>query len=149
MRLSPLFLVFAAGCITFGIGQAVLPTAHAQAISNAQATAPEYQVSVKSLHTAHTKSGLEVTGEIVNTGSGTLTYTAVVLVFKTADGAEAALEPAYLTTGPVGPGQSAKFRAASPELTYASVLVRLHEAGHLVTVTPEYQNPDKRRTTVR
>ncbi len=148
MRLSPLFLVLAAGSITFGIGQAVLPTAHAQTVSDAQ-TAPEYQVSVKSLHTAHTKSGLEVTGEIVNTGSGTLTYTSVVLVFKTADGAKAALEPAYLTTGPVGPGQSAKFRAASPELTYASVLVRLHEAGHLVTVTPEYQNPDKRRTTVR
>jgi len=143
MQLSPLCFVFAAGLATFGIGQAVLPTAHAQV------TAPEYQAVVKNLHTAHTKSGLETTGTIVNTGSGTLTYTSIVLVFKSTDGAEAAEVPAYLTTGPVGPGQSAGLRSASPEITYTSVTVRMREAGHAVTVTPEYQNPDKRRTTVR
>ncbi len=140
MQLSPLCFVLAAGLVTFGIGQAVLPTVHAQTI-------PVYQVAVKNLHTAHTKSGLETTGTIVNTGSGTLTYTSIVLVFKSAGGTEAA-EPAYLTTGPVGPGQSAAFRSASPEMTYVSVSVCLREAGHPVTVTPEYQS-DKRRTTVR
>jgi len=148
MQLSPLCLVFAAGLTTLGVGQAVLPTAHAQASDNRQAATPLYQVAVKKLHTAHTKGSLETIGEIVNTGSGTLTYTSVVLVFKTADGTEAASVPAYLTTGPVGPGQSAEFRAASPERTYASVSVRLRESGHPVTVEPA-QNPDKRRTTVR
>ena len=142
MQLSPLCLVFAAGLVTFGIGQAVLPTAHAQA------AAPEYQAAVKNLHTAHTKSGLETTGTIVNTGSGTLTYTSIVLVFRAADGTEAAV-PAYLTTGPVSPGQSAGLRSASPEMAYASVSVRLREAGKPVTVTTEHQNSDKRRTTVR
>ena len=144
MQLSPLCLVLAAGLTTFGISQAVLPTAHAQTSRNAQAP-PLYQAAVKSLHTAHTKSGLETTGEIVNTGSGTLTYTSVVLVFQSAAGTEAAEAPAYLTTGPVGPGQSAEFRSASPEIAYASISVRLREAGHLVAVTFKHQ-PDKRRT---
>ena len=129
MQLSPLCFVFAAALTTFGIGQAVLPTAHAQA------ALPVYQVAVKNLHTAHTKSGLETTGTIVNTGSRTLTYTSVVLVFKSANGTEASEVPAYLTTGPVGPGQSAEFRSASPERIYAGVSVRLREAGHPVAVT--------------
>ncbi len=129
MQLSPLYLVFAASLATLGVGQAILPTVHAQAAT------PEYQVAVKNLHTAHTKSGLETTGTIVNTGCGTLTYTSIVLVFKTADGTETAV-PAYLTTGPVGPRQSAGFRSASPERAYSSVSVRLREAGHSVTIQP-------------
>ena len=141
MQLPPLGLVFAAGLATLGIGQAVLPTAHAQA------TAPQYQVVVR-LHTAHTKSGLETTGTVFNTGSGTLTYTSIVLVFKAADGAEAATMPAYLTNGPVGPGQCAELRSASPEMAYASVSVRMREAGHPVAVQLA-QNPVKQRTTVR
>ena len=132
MQLSPFYFVFAAGLATLGIGQAVLPTAHAQA-------APFYQVAVKNLHTVHTKSGLETTGTIVNTGLKALTYTSVVLVFTAADGAEAAQVPAYLTAGPVGPGQSATFRSASPEMTYASVTVRLREAGHMVAVTSGHE----------
>ena len=113
MQLSPICLVLAAGLATLGISQAVLPTAHAQA-SGAQAAPSLYQAAVKNLHTAHTQRGLETTGTIVNTGSRTLTYTSVVLVFKSADGAEVAEAPAYLTTGPVGPGQSANLRSASP-----------------------------------
>lgn len=142
MQLSPLCLVFAAGLVTLGIGQAALPTAHAQA------AAPEYQVVVKNLHSKHTARGLETTGMIVNTGLETLTYTSVVLVFKSADGAETAA-PAYLTSGPIGPGRSAGFRSASPGTDYATVSVRLREAGHPITVTFEPQYPDKQRTTVR
>ncbi len=130
MQSSPFHLVLAAGLATLGIGQAVLPTAHAQD------TLPVYQAAVKNLHTAHTKRGLETTGTIINTGSGTLTYTSVVLVFKSAGGAEVAEASAYLTTGPVGPGQSAELRSASPQMAYASVSVRLREAGHPVTITP-------------
>ena len=134
MQPSSFCFVLAAGLATLGIGQAVLPTAHAQAGDRAQAAPAVYQVAVRNLHAAHTKSGLETTGTIVNTGSQTLTYTSVVLVFKSADSTQVE-EPAYLTTGPVGPGQSAEFRSASPELIYAGVSVRLREAGHPVAVT--------------
>ncbi len=131
MQLSPLCFVFAAQFATLSLGQAILPTAHAQAV-------PLYQAAVRKLHTTHTKSGLETTGTIVNTGLRTLTYTSVILVFKTADGGNATEVPAYLTAGPVGPGQSATFRSASPELTYAAVTVQLREAGHPVTVTSDH-----------
>ena len=134
MQSSSFCFVLAAGLATLGIGQAVLPTAHAQAGDRAQAAPAVYQVPVKTLHAAHAKSGLETTGTIVNTGSGTLTYTSIVVVFKSADGTQAE-EPAYLTTGPVGPGQSAEFRSASPDRSYAGVAVRLREAGHPVAVT--------------
>lgn len=149
MRLSPLFLVAAAGIATLGIGQAILPTAYAQANGTAPAVPLEYRVSVKSLYAKHTPHGLEVTGQILNTGRQTLTYTSLVLVFTNAAGQDTR-EDAYLTTGPVRPGQTAQFRAAAPDAPpFTGISLRLREAGHPVTVETEIaQNSDKRRTTL-
>ena len=81
MRFSPSFCVCAAALVTLGVGQAVLPTAHAQNAGTMPALPADYQVSVQNLDARHTPRGLEVTGQIVNTGRQTLTYTSVMLVF--------------------------------------------------------------------
>jgi hypothetical protein len=163
MRLSPLFLVAAAGMATLSIGQLLLPTARAQSTGPAPAALLDYRVSVKSLHTQRTPHGLEVTGQIFNTGRQTLTYTSLVLVFTNAAG-QGTREDAYLTTGPVRPGQSAEFRAFAPDAPpFIGISLRLREAGHPVLVETEAaqtlgnqnsdsqksdsQNSDKRRTT--
>ena len=149
MRASPLFCICAAGLATLGIGQAMLPTAHAQASGTAP-TLPSthYQVSVQSLHITHTPRGLEVTGQIVNTGRQMLTYTSIVLVFTHSAGPDTR-ENAYLTAGPVRPGGSAEFRAALPEPpAYISISLGLREAGKSVTVKSGDAQADRRLTTV-
>jgi hypothetical protein len=149
MRLSSWFLVAAAGMATLGIGQLMLPTAHAQAAGSAPIAPLDYRVSVKSLHAQRTPHGLEVTGQIFNTGRQTLTYTSLVLVFTNAAGQDTR-EDAYLTTGPVRSGQSAEFRAFAPDAPpFTGISLRLREAGHPVVVETEAaQNSDKRRTTL-
>ena len=142
---SPLFLVLAAGLVTFGVSQTLAPTAHAQAVP----AAPALRVSVHSLHLKQTIGGVEVTGKIVNTGQQALSYPAVVCIFTDAAGAEIGHADGYLTAGPVGPGRSAGFRAVSPTMpVFAQVTLRLREAGQTVTVQPLVQ-PASRRTTVR
>ena len=135
MRLPPLLLVFAAAAATFGVSQAVPPTAHAQDLTPAPVAC---RAAVKSLRLTRTPHGLEVTGQIVNTGTQPLVYTAVMLVCRAADGAETAPQPAYLTAGPVRPGQSAVFRAVLPpapaDVSSAEIFVRLREAGQAVAV---------------
>lgn len=152
MRLSSVFLVFTAAGVTFSIGQAILPTAHAQ---SAASPLPAYQVSVNGVNTKHAAGGLEVSGQIVNRGFQPLTYTSVVVVFSNTAGKEIAHAPAYLTSGPVLPGGSAEFRSSVPEVpAFTAVSVRLREAGQAVTVEAASQsiataqNPEKRRTTV-
>ncbi len=142
MRLPPIVLVFAAGAVTLGISQTLAPTAHAQAIP----AAPALQVSVQSLHTRQTIRGTEVTGRVANTGRQTLTYPSVVCVFTDAAGTEVGRADGYFLAGPVGPGQSAGFRAIAPAVSVsAKVTLCLREAGHAVTV----QLSDSRRTMVR
>ena len=160
MQLSPLFLIFAASAATFGIGQALLPTARAQPGKAPLAIPAEYRVRVQSLHTKRTLSGIEVTGEIVNTGRQTLTYTSVVTVFTNEAGQELGRGDGYLVAGPVRPGQAAEFRASLPQAPiFTGVTLLLHEAGHSVAVEAhkleahkvslaEAQAPSKRRTTV-
>ena len=142
MRLPPILLVFAAGAVTVGISQTLAPTVHAQAAP----VVPALRVSVQSLHTRLTASGMEVTGRIVNTGRQTLTYPAVVCVFSDAAGMEVGRADGYLTAGPVEPGQSVAFRASAPKMSaFAAATLRLREAGQTVTV----QASDSRRTMVR
>ena len=136
MRLSPLLLVSAAAAATFFGSQAVLPTAHAQDAKPAPAAC---RAAVKSLHLTRTPQGMEVTGQILNLGAQPLAYTSVTLIFRTANGNQATEQPAYLTSGPVGSGQSAVFRAilpppALPDVFPAGISVRLREAGQAVAV---------------
>ena len=135
MRLSPLLLVSAAAAATFFGSQAVLPTAHAQDAKPAPAAC---RAAVKSLHLTRTPHGLEVTGQLLNTGAQPLAYTSVTLVFRDVGGTQAAAQPAYLASGPVGPGQRAAFRAvlppASATVSSTNVSVRVREAGQAVAV---------------
>ncbi len=136
MRFSPTLCVCAAALATLGAAQAVLPTAHAQGAGTGPGLRADYQASVQSLHTKHTTHGLEVTGRIVNTGRLALTYTSVVLVFAHAAGPDTC-ENAYLTAGPVRPGESATFRAALPEPPpFTRLSLTLREAGQPVRVDP-------------
>ena len=145
MRLPPILFVFAAGAVTLGISQTLTPTVHAQSVP----AAPALRVSVQNLHTKQTAGGIEVTGKIVNTGQQTLSYPAVACIFTDAAGAELERADGYLTAGPVGPGQSAAFRAIAPELpAFAQVTLRLREAGRTVSVQPLARSAS-RRTTVR
>ena len=152
MQFSPFFLVWAACAATFGFGQALLPTAHAHP-AKALLSAP-YRVRVESLHMKRTAAGLEITGQILNTGRQTLTYTSVAAVFTDAAGQEIGRGDGYLAAGPLRPGQAAEFRACSPSPpAFAGVSVWVQEAGHSVKVEmsgPELlsQASDKRRTTV-
>ena len=151
MQFQPLFFVFAAGCLTLGISQAVLPIAHAQE----KDAAPQYKVRVKNVQVTRAQNGIEVTGQIVNTGTALLTYTSIITVFKDRAGVEVAHGAGYLTAGPVQPGQSASFRATSPSgARFKAVSLRLTEAGQTVTVETDAAPPAaplqasaKRRTT--
>jgi hypothetical protein len=136
MQLSSLFLILAASAATFGAGQALLPTAQAQPIkAPAALSTPPYRVRVEHLHTKRTASGIEVTGQIVNTGCQSLTYTSLVTVCTDETGRELARGDGYLTAGPVRPGQAAGFRGSLPETpAFTDVTLVLHEAGHPVTV---------------
>ena len=141
MRFSPLALVCAAGLMTFGVSQTLAPTAHAQSVP----AAPLLQVAVRSLHTKQAVGGVELTGRIVNTGRQALTYPSLVCVFTNASGREVGRADGYFLAGPVGPGQGADFRAATPNMPpFAAVSVRLREAGRLVTI-----QSDNCRTTIR
>ncbi len=148
MRFSPSFCVCAAALVTLGVGQAVLPTAHAQNAGTMPALPADYQVSVQNLDARHTPRGLEVTGQIVNTGRQTLTYTSVMLVFTHTAGPDTR-ENAYLTAGPVRPGQTAGFRAALPEPpAFAGISLSLREAGKPVVVKSGNAQTDRRLKTV-
>ena len=145
MRLPPILLAFAAGAVTLGISQTLTPTVHAQAAPAASAL----RVSVQSLRVRQTLGGTEVTGRIVNTGRQALSYPAVVCIFTDAAGAEINHADGYFTTGPVGPGQGANFRAVSPAgPAFAKVVLRLREAGQPVSIQPLAQSASC-RTTVR
>ncbi len=160
MRLSPVLLISAAGLVTFGVSQTLTPTVHAQTVhaqtvhaqtvhAQTNPAAPALRVSVQSLHTKQTSGGVEVTGKIVNTGRQALSYPAIVCVFTDAAGAEIGHADGYFTLGPVGPGQSAGFRAVAPTVpAFAKVILRLREAGQTVTVQPLAQSAS-RCTTVR
>ena len=146
MRLPPLFLVCAAGAVTFAFSQTLSPTARAQSI----AAAPALRVSVQTLTAKQTPGGIEVTGRVVNTGRQALTYPSVVCVFSDASGREVGRTNGYFTAGPVEPGQSAEIRAVSPQTpAFAAVSVRLREAGQTVTVQPPVQSSASRRMTSR
>ena len=135
MQISPIFLILIASAGTLGIGQALLPTAHAQPVNTAPALPAQYQVLVQSLHTKRTSGGLEITGQLINTGSGTLTYTSVVTIFTDASGAELSRGTGYLAAGPILPGQAAEFRGCSPETpNFTGISLLLHEAGQTVLV---------------
>ena len=141
MHFSPLVLVCTAGLVTFGVSQTLVPTAHAQSVP----VMPALRAAVQSLHTKQVVGGIELAGRIVNTGRQTLSYPAVVCVFTDAAGREVGRTDGYFLAGPVGPGQSADFRAATPNMPpFAAVSVRLREAGRLVTV-----QSDNCRTTIR
>lgn len=145
MRLSPIFLVFAAGAAALGLSQTLAPTAYAQAVP----AAPALRVSVQSLHAKETAGGTEVTGRLVNTGRQALTYPAVVCIFTDPVGAEVGHADGYLTAGPVEPGQSVTFRASAPKMpVFTSAALRLREAGQTVMVQPLAQS-DRCRTTAR
>lgn len=146
MRLSPIFIFCAAGLTTFAVSQTLTPTVHAQG-TNAQNS---LRVSVQNLHSTQTVCGRELTGRLENTGQQTLTYTSVVCVFTDASGKEVGRSDAYLTAGPVGPGQSASFRALSPSVpASAKVSLQLREAGQTVTVEMSPVQAASRRTTSR
>ena len=135
MRFSPLALVCAAGLVTLGVSQTLAPTVHAQPVL----TVPALRAAVQSLHTKQVAGGIELTGRIVNTGRQAFSYPAVVCVFTDAAGREVGRTGGYFLAGPVGPGQSADFRAATPNMPpFAAVSVRLWEAGRLVTVQSEF-----------
>ena len=140
MQLSPLVLVCAASAMTFGIGQALLPTAHAQPAKAAPAPLAQYRILLKSLHTRRTAGGLEITGRIVNAGRRTLIYTSVVPVFTDAAGQETGRGTGYLTAGPLKTGQAAEFRASEPAPPqFAHVEMMFREAGQAVRVESEKQ----------
>ena len=145
MRLSPIFLICAAGLTTFAVTETLTPTVHAQ---GADAQNP-LRVSVQNLHTKQTVRGRELTGRLENTGQRTLTYTAVVCVFTDASGKEVGRSDAYLTAGPVEPGQSVGFRTLSPAVpTFAKVSLQLREAGQTVIVQmPPFQAASRRTTS--
>ncbi|MGI4791894.1 MAG: FxLYD domain-containing protein [Janthinobacterium lividum] len=135
MQISPFFLILISVAGTLGIGQALLPTAHAQPVNAAPALPAQYQVLVQSLHTKRTSGGLEITGQLINTGSGTLTYTSIVTVFTDASGAELSRGTGYLAAGPILPGQATEFRGCGPETPrFTGVFLLLHESGHSVIV---------------
>ena len=146
MRLSPIFLICAAGFATFAAAQTLTPIAHADAAG----TSPMLRVSVRSLQTKQTVRGVELTGRLENTGQQTLTYTSVVCVFTDASGKELGRGDGYLTTGPVGPGQTAGFRAlASSAPASAKMTLLLREAGQAVLVQMPSAQAASRRTTSR
>ena len=146
MRLSPIFLICAAGLATFAAAQTLTPTAHADAAG----TNPMLRVSVHNLQTKQTVRGIELTGRLENTGQQTLTYTSVVCIFTDVSGKELGRGDGYLTAGPVGPGQSARFRAlASSVPVSAKVTLLLREAGQTVLVQMPSAQAASRRTTSR
>ncbi len=154
MHIPPVLLVLAAGAVTLAAGQISAPTARAQSAPIQSALAPKYRVSVQNLHTKRTAGSTEVTGRVVNIGASALTYTAVTAVFTDAAGQEVGSAAGYLLAGPLGPGQSAGFRAVAPNAPAGSVVsLRLREAGHAVAVDAgrlsAAQAPDRRLTTVR
>ena len=141
MQFSPLVLACAAGLVTFGVSQALAPTAHAQSVP----ATPLLQAAVQRLHTKQTLGGIELTGQIINTGRQALSYPSVVCVLTNAAGQEVGRVDGYFLAGPVAPGQGVGFRAAAPNMPpFAAVAVRLREAGRPVTVQAA-----NCRTTVR
>ena len=137
MQLPPIFLVCAAGLATFGVGQVLAPTVRADTV----AAAPALQVSVQRLHVTRTPGGIEITGQIKNTGRQPLCYTSVVCVFTDPAGREVGRGDGYLTAGPVAPGEAAGFRAMALSLPpFTQATLRLREAGQAVTVeSPAFQ----------
>lgn len=146
MRLSPTFLICAAGLATLAAGQALTPTAHAQ---SADAPLP-LRVTIQRLQSRQTVRGTELTGRLTNTGQEALTYTSISCIFTDGFGKEIGRSDAYLTAGPVGPGQSARFRALSPAVpATAKLALHVREAGQTVIVQMPLAQAASRRTTSR